>query len=212
MTNTFKWFSLLLLLILKTIIGQPKSDLDKYRVYVTDIDPAFHCFALSNQMVCYVARNHWMTDPLPEVGAEIRLAPKKRNPALTMMEQGEFLAFFSLGILKKLIPVWMTQESYQYFLTYVSTEKIYPKPVGWCSAPINVIELSDGSKWITENKSKLGLVGGDHVLINRIDDHQCWLIDIDRTTIEGGSKNAKFVSDNGVVVKPYVLEENSESK
>jgi len=97
----------------------------------------------------------------------------------------------------------MTSESQQYFLTYTTNEKIFLQPDSWCSAAIKVIELSDGSKWTTESKSKLKLVKGDRVLVNRIDDHRCWLIDIDRSTLVGGSKNTKFVSDNGVVVTPY---------
>jgi len=105
MTTSFKLFLMLFLLIFTGVFTETQIDLDKYRLYVTEVDPEFHCFTLSNQMVCYVAQNNWETDLLPEVGAEIRLAPKKRNPAMTLIEEGEFLAFLSKGLLKKLIPV-----------------------------------------------------------------------------------------------------------
>jgi hypothetical protein len=44
---------------------------DKYRLYVTMVDPEFHCFALSNHMICEIPKRHWEKEALPEVGTEV---------------------------------------------------------------------------------------------------------------------------------------------
>ena len=69
MTKTLKHFSLLFVFIFSMVSAEIKED--QYRLYVTMVDPEFHCFALSNHMICYIPKENWETRTLPEVGTEI---------------------------------------------------------------------------------------------------------------------------------------------
>ncbi|HEY5235199.1 MAG TPA: hypothetical protein VIJ14_03375, partial [Rhabdochlamydiaceae bacterium] len=98
-----KRLSLMFMFLLSTVFAETKPDLDKYRVYVTEIDPEFHCFALSNHMVFNIPKKNWETDPLPEVGTEVYLKPTIRmlEGRASYKGEGDFVVKFSQDPMKK---------------------------------------------------------------------------------------------------------------
>ena len=210
MTKTVKLFSLLLMFVFSTVFAE--SDLDKYRLYVTDVDPEYQCFALSNNMIFCVARNNLETDTFPEVGVEIVLAPWIRHPdARYFVHEGDFMARF-FGIPQNHpTKICMIPESREFCLSYVSTESVCIEPDGWffSGVYIDVIELSDGSKWIAESTDPFEFKKGDHIIVTKIGDNQWGFIDVDQNVSRKTANEEIYVHYLGVAVKPYIQGENS---
>ena len=153
MTKTLKHFFLLFMLVFSTVSAETKED--QYRLYVTMVDPEFHCFALSNNMVFNIPEKNWETQMLPEVGAEVfivdgfRCIPDPKHECVLMF------GYFQDRAIKPL-SAWITPESKQYGLSCVSSETICTAPAGYIfSAQYrDVLLLSDGSQWIKEDDTK----------------------------------------------------------
>lgn len=219
MTKMMKLFSLCAMFLFSSVFAlQDQVDLEKYRLYVTKVDPEFHCFALSNSWVFSIPQQNWETDQLPEVGTEIFILPKLRHPdnRLSLSEEGEFYAEYTKESKTHQIAVWMTEQSQQEFVTYVSSETVCTRP-GWiygCWIDENVIELSDGSKWILKKKcncskeTRFGFNPGDRLIVTKRDGNFCMITDIDRSFFYGHNKptgKAKAIY-KWEAVKPYTPE------
>src|SRR5579863_8923319 len=133
MTKILKLFSLLFVLIFSMASAEFKED--QYRLYVTMVDPEFHCFSLSNKMVFHIPEKNWETALLPEVGTEIFIEGETRKVSNYLSsEDDKFGIGFSNHPENKLwwelefMPVRMSKGSEEYCLTYVSSEPI-------CTAP-----------------------------------------------------------------------------
>ena len=115
MVTFLKRFSLLFVVFFSIVSAEAKEDLEKYRLYVTKIDPEFHCFALSNEMVFNIPKKNWETATLPEVGAEVYILPTIRQVPnrLSSSEEGEFGIKFPKNPNKGVTYVFMSQESEQ---------------------------------------------------------------------------------------------------
>ena len=78
MIKTLKHFFLLFVFMFSMVSAESKED--PYRLYVTMVDPEFHCFALSNNMVFNIPGTNWeIIAALPEVGTEVHVEPYKKN-------------------------------------------------------------------------------------------------------------------------------------
>ncbi len=189
MAKPLKLFSLLLIFLFSTMVAESKNDLDKYRLYVTNVDPEFHCFALSNQMTFCIAKNDWETGNLPEVGTEVSLVPRFTYPDMRYSVSEGDLSVLNFGSFHrgpmyqpKLTNIWMSPESKQYCFSFVSSESVCLQPAGWFSSAVNrdVIKLSDESQWIAEQEGRFGFKKGDRVIVTQINDSQWGIIDVDQ--------------------------------
>jgi hypothetical protein len=92
-------------------------------------------------------------------------------------------------------------------LSYVSTQLVCTQPAGWLFSAVNenVIELSDGSKWISKEVPDFDQ--GDCAIVTRdIEDDQWYIIDVSRERFWGTDRRL-VVFYNRVEVKPYNPEE-----
>jgi len=206
MTKTLKLLSLLLLVFFSNIFAESKTDFDRYRLYVAKVDPEFHCFALSNGMVCYTVKKRWESETLPEVGAEIYLIPRLRlsRTRQEKVQEGEFYAFFSDQSSKRSLTVWSTPEFLKHCPSYVSAKIECTQPAGWWSYAVHelVIELSDGSKWITNKIPDFD--PGSTVLITADHGSDKWFI-INLSGARFLEKNrVSMVYYDQVEVRPYL--------
>ncbi len=219
-----KLFSLVLMFVVFDLFGlldkfDPsytsviKADLEKYRLYVTDIDQEFHCFALSNNMICTIPKRNWETETLPEVGTEVYLKSDIRlmtNPG----EEDEFAVGYSQDPEKKLFSVRIIPESKQYGLSCVSSECILTAPAGWIFSEQyrDVLLLSDGSQWIKDSDGKTVFGPESRLVVSKQKDGGFSIIDLD--VISYGCKcRAEKRSGKTLTwhryerVKPYTPEE-----
>jgi hypothetical protein len=133
-----KLFFLMLIFSVSCAFTESKFDPEKYRLYVTEVDPEFHCFALSNGMTCYTIKLDWQLEKLPEVGTEIYLSPWSNKPKCVSsdnsralaIQKGEFYVSYSIAGQKRGHRVWMPREFEQYCLAYISTKSVSTQPVG----------------------------------------------------------------------------------
>ncbi|MBS0648934.1 MAG: hypothetical protein JSS10_06910 [Verrucomicrobia bacterium] len=126
-------------------------DLDKYRVTILKIEEELHSIALSNGMICHVIPSKWGIEKSFAIGDKIQVTPnlwhiEKKG---SLHEEGNFRLFFSKDQKGGNLPVWVSEESNPLATTYVSDVSICTQPAGWFSSEklLQVIELSDGSKW-----------------------------------------------------------------
>jgi hypothetical protein len=210
MNKTLKLISLAFMFVFSTVFTEPKAEQDPHRLYVTKVDPEFHCFVLSNNMMFYSIKNEWKTENLPDVGTEVKLLPAERHPEKknAIMEEGEFKAIYAIGDRKRSLFIWMPPESEQYCFSYVASKQLSVKPAGWFSARVNqeIIELSDGSKWLVEPKeTELGFSPGDHVIVAGVDEARHMLINVNRMFYSHINQTDKTLGwYRYAVVKPYV--------
>lgn len=203
MTKTLKFFSLVLLLIFSVAFGGSKVDLEKYRLFVTKVDPESHCFVLSNGMTCCQIIRDWNKKALPNIGIEIALTNlsspsenKKSNK-----EEGEFLALDDNG---GQYYVWMPLESEQYFLTVVLCRSVCTCPAGWVYSATyeNLIELSDGSKWTTSMDH--AFARGNRIVVSTDNDFGIWeLINLDTVVHAAASSNNETYYEK-ITASPYL--------
>ena len=202
MTKTLKLLSLLFIFICSMTFALSAEDdaVNQYRMYVTKVDPEFHCFALSNGMVCNTVKQEWMKEKLPEVGDEIFLIPLIRSSLSfeEKTERGEFLAFSE----KTGLSVWVSPESRQNCPSYVSIKlENSPSPEGLLPVKLKVIKLSDGSKWLSEKVPPFDL--GVTVVVTASRESGKWfLTDLSRDCFLGTDR-ALRVFYNQVEVQPY---------
>ena len=121
MNKTLKQFSLLLVFVFSAVFADSKADLENYRLFVTEVDPEFHCFRLSNKLVFNIPKKDWETETLPEVGTEVQIWPRfinvfNRHP----FAEDDFNIVFYKNPDKKLMSVCLPKESEEYCLTSLS--------------------------------------------------------------------------------------------
>jgi len=192
MTKTLKLFSLLLMFVFSTVFAE--SDLDKYRLYVTKVDPKLHCFEVSNGMILNTVKKKWHYETLPAVGAEIFLLPFRFNAHKTdaRVEGGEFIAAFKGG--RSALLLWMSPGLEQHALTFVSA-----KPVNWFFSTVEEyqIELSDGSKWTS--KISANFDKGDPVIVTGAPVEGKWCI------INPNPSSFEESEDNSTIMYPCII-------
>ena len=206
MTKILQLFSLLFIFLFSAAFADTDlAKFDAYRLTVTQVDPEFHSFALSNGMVLTTLKAGWRFEILPEAGTEIYLRPKIRwsRGEEEKSENGEFWIFYTQIGRKRGLLGWMSAEPYQKMLTYVSTALECTQPAGWIfsAKSENVIELSDGSKWISKKIPKFD--PGDHLVVSHdIETDQWFLIDITQESfVETNRVLVIYYSE--IEVKPY---------
>lgn len=180
MKNTLKLFSIMFFLIFSSVFAEAEVNLDKYRLFVTSVDEEAHSFTVSNGLILYLAKNQWTSQKLPDIDNEIQLFPlpwfsekKEAN-----VEEGELIVFFdSKEIKNRMVFAWISPGSAPSGLSYVSTQIVCVEPAGWFSAGKfeNIIELSDGSKWIQGPLDPL-LSKEDYVILSPDLDSKDWLL------------------------------------
>ena len=210
MIKILKQFSLVFLFFFTRLSAEPNQGLDRYLLYVTDVDPDTQSFVLSNNMVFHVAKNNWKTGHLPEIGMEMRFLPLVRKAQRSSIEEvGEFLTVCFFHPQNKKTHVWISKESKEHSLFYVDSELICIEPAGWFSSAIYraIIELSDGSKWIAETDEKISLIKGDRVILTKIEEDRWAIINIDQVDIVKDEMRKSFLYCPEVVVFPYEIPE-----
>lgn len=212
MTKILKLFSLLLMAVFSAVFADSTVDLEKYRLTVTEIDPEFHCFRLSNHMIFNIPKKNWEKVELLEVGTEVYLKPIGRKVTSRLScEEGNLCVCFSKNPKKKCMLVWMPKESEEHCLTYVSSELICTAPSGWFSSQEYryVMTLSDQSKWVMKRDGESNFRLGERVIVSRGKEDEFYLINIDRTAVRKHVyvHNDAFMWQESVIVKPYVPEQ-----
>lgn len=155
MSKILKMLSVLFVLMFSmTFALSDEEGFANYRLKVIQVDPEFNCFSLSNGMVLTTIQREWRFEELPEIGTEIYVDSKIRfsRDAEEKVKEGEFWITYLHEGKKKLLLGWMSAEPDQKMLTYVSTKLECTQPAGLIFSEVheNVIELSDGSKWISQ--------------------------------------------------------------
>ncbi len=210
MTKALNLFFLLLIFSVSTAFSEFKFDPEKYRLFVTKVDPEFHCFELSNNMVFYSASKCWKCEKLPEVGSEVTLIPTTRNAEdkLSHQEEGEFFAVFHIADQKRHLLVWTLPESEKHCLSFIGTKSVCTQPEGWFSSAVyeNVMALSDGSQWTVEKDQHLGFTSLDHVIVSKFAKDKWCISDINRTIyIDPNQISSKAKAHyKYAIVKPYI--------
>lgn len=176
------------------------ADLEKYRLVVAEVDPDSHSFVLSNGMkFCKIASDKTAT--LPPVGIEAIIYPLTSSSEDKRMnrEEGEF-EIIDDG--NRQFQVWMPKESEQFLLTVVSCR---PKCVpGWLYPSCkSLIELSDGSKWTTDDHHFFAK--GDRIIVSTDIDIGDWrLINVDMVLHLAAGAGTRYHS---LCVEPYITKE-----
>ena len=182
MTKTLKHFSLLFVFIFSMVSAEIKED--QYRLYVTMVDPEFHCFALSNNMICEIPKRHWEKEALPEVGTEVYFYSDIRLITNSEDEYDEFAMGYSQDPSKKLFNVRITPESKHYGLSFVTSACIITAPAGWIRSEQyrDVVQLSDGSQWVKVDDGKTVFGPESRLLVSKQKDGGFSIIDLDVIT------------------------------
>lgn len=166
------------------------ENLDKYQVTVSNIDEEFHCIALSNGMICHVVKKEWGKEKLLAVGDKVVFRPEvwhvERKGAL--QEEGDFRLSFFKDQQETAFFVWVSEESKPVVVNYVADSSVCIKPAGWLFSEerVQVIELSDGSKWKVPQEFLPGVshfaIDGDRILITPLNtpDRKMFLVNMDR--------------------------------
>jgi hypothetical protein len=180
MTKMLKHFSLLFVLMFSVVSAEIKED--PYRLYVTEVDSEFHCFALSNHMVFNIPERNWKADAFPEVGTEVysidggRCIPDPKHECVFVFE-------YSQDSTKKRCYAWITPESKQYGLSCILSKTICTAPAGYIFSPEyrDVLQLSDGSQWIKENSTKTRFGPESRVVVSKLMDGSYSIVDLDES-------------------------------
>lgn len=186
--------------------------MDKYMLYVTDVDPESQSFALSNKMVFQIAKKYWGVDRLPERGDEVQFYPLFRNveKSFAKEEVGQFLCSFSNK--KRCTRVWMPEESKEFCFSYVATETSWIQPPGWFNSGKyrEIFELSDGSRWLAIMEGHNPFIKKNRILLSGNDQEQWVLINIDQNSWVKDSEGKAYLYYPEVKVFPlYIPEGNS---
>ena len=197
--------SFLFVLVFSSVFAD--VELEKYRLYVTRVDPEFHCFELSNNFILNTGKRGWGSEKLPDEGTEIYLMPTVRSSRSQeeRIRDGEFYAFYYQDDKEvKLNAVWISPESKQDCLSYVSTQLECTQPAGWFFSAVyeNVIELSDGSRWICNKAPNFNK--GDHVVlsVSFSDSNKWFMYNVDKDFYFATDKFSVTMNE-GVRVQPY---------
>ncbi len=212
MIKTLKHFFLLFVFVFS--MASAETNEDKYRLYVTMVDPELHCFALSNNMICNTLKKNWETETLPEVGTEVYIKATAKIISDSKNE-GEVDVGYSQDSAKKPFSVWITPESKQNGLLFVASESVCTEPAGWIfSAQYrDALLLSDGSQWIKENDGKTVFGPESRVVVSKQKDGGYSIIDLDKSAFSckcmasKAAKNGKILSWHRYErIKPYLPE------
>lgn len=182
MNKTLKLFSLLFIFSFAAVFADSKVDLENYRLYVTEIDPEFHSFRLSNNIICTVCKRNGVPETLPEVGTEVYIQTAQivvSNP----QPECERVFGYAQDRAKKSFLAWITPESKQYGLSCVSSHQICIAPAGWIMPAQyrDVILLSDGSQWVKDDGGKTVFGPESHVVVSQQSEDGYSIIDLDPT-------------------------------
>lgn len=229
MTKMVKLFSLCIVLMFSPVSAEAetKEERDRlfieqiYRLTVTKVDPVFHCFSLSNKLICNIPKKHWETDALPEVGDEIFLRPFPRiqGHRISHVETGELHIEIkdpqTKLFTKQPITVWISGES-EYQLCYVRSKwKVTEPASGWLHPAVytEFIRLSDGSSWARKLEKATVFEPGDRILVCKINEKEYLLIDLDvmssmGTNVSQGKKLIQLGLE--VVVPSYAVKATKE--
>jgi hypothetical protein len=187
--------SFLFVLVFSSIFAD--VDLENYRLYVTRVDPEFHCFELSNNLILNTVEWEW--EKLPDEGTEIYLKPTVRSSQSQeeRIRDGEFYTFY-----------YQDDREVNVNAVWISTQLECTQPAGWFFSAVyeNVIELSDGSKWICKNVPKFDK--GDHVVLSADfwDSNKWFMYNVDKDFYFATDKFSVARND-GMRVQPYTLKE-----
>ena len=218
MAHFLKFWCLFLLFSLSLLGAGSPSDVDryllehaavdKYLLYVTDVDPESYRFVVSNNMAFHIAKKYWRTDPLPEVGDEVQFCTlfNAIDKDLDKELVGQFACQFSYT--DRLRRIWMPKESKKYCLSYVATQSVCIQPDGWVFSGMyrDVFELSDGSKWMADKEGKFPFKKGNRILLTKV--YNRWvIINIDQTDWMKDSKGKSYMYYPEVSVTPYYIPE-----
>ncbi len=189
MIKMVKLFSLCVMFLFSSVFAVGEASLvglEKYRLYVTKVDPEFHCFALSNNLVCQTLKKNWETETLPEVGAQVYITNcvSMIDNRVSDKDVAEFEIGYTENPEKKLIGVRIFQDSKQYGLSIISTESVCTAPDGWIfSAEYkDVILLSDGSQWMKEKAGKTVFCSESRVVVSRQKEGGYSILDLDQSS------------------------------
>ncbi len=180
MKTILKLFLMIFFLICFPLFAEADLNLNKYRMYVTAVDEDAHCFAVSNGLIFHLIKKHWTVKKLPEIGVEIKLIPMGWFPEVksSNIEEGEFIVLFDNETAKnQRVLAWLSPDSEFQYISYVSTQNVCVEPAGWFSMGEfeNIIELSDGSKWIQGPLDPL-LNKEDRIIISPEPGSENWLL------------------------------------
>lgn len=210
MTKALKLFSLLFLFLVSTVSADTEAEEDmlfvnqRYRLTVTKVDPEFHCFSLTNKLVCNIPKKNWETDALPEVVDEIFIMPFPRvhDHRSSHVETGELLVGIrdpqTKLLAKKPITVWISDES-EYQLWFVRSEWHVTEPAsGWLSPAVytEFMVLSDGYRWVRKQEKATVFEPGDRIIVGKVSEEKYLLIDLDTIspiTTNGVGKGKKLI-------------------
>jgi hypothetical protein len=159
MTKIARLFSLLVILFFSSTFAisdnfiPNKIDLEKYRLYVTKVDPEFHCISLSNNLVLNIIQK---SDELPDIGAEVFINSNMRYPDTQFKEVGELHVFYNKGFRLVCLSAWIAHESELNLLTCAYGESVCKNSgiIFGCWENRHILKLSDGSIWIISDESE----------------------------------------------------------
>jgi hypothetical protein len=201
------------------------ENLDKYPINVKAIDEEFHAVALSNGLICNVTPKHFWLEKNLEVGEEVELFPNVWPSFIeqegSIKDSGEFTLTLCKDKTLITIDVWVTEESKKTGLIYTSDTVRIIQPAGWLSQAVKktIIELSNGSKWVSNNGQTFAK--GDHVIpLYSKKFHQWWLVNLDKSTDIKATKCGPFcmvtsnfedmlIGFNAMIFVTPLFEENS---
>jgi hypothetical protein len=185
-------------------------DLEKYRLYVKDVDTEFHAIALTNGLVCNVIEKDLGKEKSLEIGEEVKLMFLLRDIEQKESKQdvGEFLLAFLRDGEQQAVRIWVTEESKLNVLSFVSSSTVVQQ-AGWFSSEVTqkIVELSDGSKWEVGKSREVEFSKGDHVVFLFLTTNGKWyLTNLDQSfppKVKNKSRDhlrgLNFIMD----VKPY---------
>jgi hypothetical protein len=179
----FKRFLIVFMTVCSFMMG---ADLEKYRLYVKDIDTEVHAVALTNGLVCNLIQKDWGMEKSLEIGEEVQLMLLQRNieQKEPKQETGE-LCLITLGENRKKVRIWVTEESKLNAPSYVSLSTVVVQPAGWFSSEVTqkIVELSDGSKWEIDEDWQEEFPQGNHVFVSVSSNGQWYLTNLDKVAI-----------------------------
>ncbi|HEX4840010.1 MAG TPA: hypothetical protein VFU89_06175 [Rhabdochlamydiaceae bacterium] len=170
----------ILLMTFSVLLADRKVDLSNYRLFVTQVDPDSHYFALSNNLVFGIPETRWATQPLPKVGDEVYIGSSPQWVEGPKM--GGFDMRFVKDSEKKLFSVAIVEEYKTSDLSYVASKRVEVEPAGWISPSIyrDAILLSDGSIWIKIKRGRALFKPNARVFVSKQKEGDYLIIDLDQ--------------------------------
>jgi len=189
-----KRFFAMLLMAFSVLLADPEVDLNKYRLFVTQVDPASHCFALSNKLVFGIPETRWATQPLPKVGDEVYIGSSPQWVEGSKM--GGFDMCFVKDSEKKPFSVAIVEQYKTSDLSYVASKRVEVEPAGWIAPAIyrDAILLSDGSIWIKIKRGATLFKPNARVFVSKQKEGDYLIIDLDKLDYSWERKAQKVMA------------------